>query len=58
MIRILTRLLAGGTALIVPALAGAAGLAEVTRARDLAGICRCLVLGPAGDGSADLPQGE
>ena len=42
----------------VLALAGAAGLAEVTRARDLTGICRCLVLGSAGDGSADLPQGE
>lgn len=65
--RIAAGLAAGGRACLeigagqeqdVLALAGAAGLAEVTRARDLAGICRCLVLGPAGDGSADLPQGE
>lgn len=41
----------------VLALARAAGLVEVTRAYDLAGICRCLVLGPADDGGADLPPG-
>lgn len=37
-------------------LAGKAGLAEVSRADDLAGICRCLVLGIAGDAGADAQQ--
>lgn len=38
-------------------LAAEAGLVEVTRENDLAGICRCLVLGPARDCDAALPQG-
>ena len=39
----------------VLALAAEAGLAEVRRVDDLAGICRCLVLGHAGDVGADAP---
>ena len=40
----------------VLALAGKAGLVEVSRAHDLAGICRCLVLGPADEVGADAPH--
>lgn len=40
----------------VLAIAAKAGLAEVTRENDLAGICRCLVLEPAGEGAALVPQ--
>ena len=38
-------------------LAAEAGLVEVTRENDLAGICRCLVLGLARECDAALPQG-